>query len=83
MNIIPRIKASHAGIIDTLSNPINNFELGFWITAEDSMSAYFEPPGACYIKAVGIVGNPWGNADADGYNLIINKAAYGWQFPDD
>ncbi len=80
---IPEIKATHAGIIDTLSNPFPT-SVNWGIAAGDSQAAYFDPPAACYIKAIGIVGQSWGSeALSDGYNLIINKAAYGWDFPED
>ena len=79
----PEIKATHAGIVDTLSNPFAT-NVNWGIAAGDSQAAYFNPPAACYIKAVGIVGQSWSTAAlSDGYNLIINKAAYGWDFPDD
>jgi len=79
---VPDIKATHAGIIDTLSNPFPT-QVNWGIAAGDSQASYFDPPAACYIKAIGIVGQSWGTSPlADGYNLIINKAAYGWEFDD-
>ena len=79
---VPDIKATHAGIIDTLVNPFPT-EVNWGVASGDSQAAYFEPPAACYIKAIGIVGQSWGSDPlSDGYNLIINKAAYGWDFDD-
>ncbi|NOZ60147.1 MAG: T9SS type A sorting domain-containing protein [Calditrichaeota bacterium] len=78
----PEIKATHAGIIDTLSNPFAT-SVNWGVASGDSQAGYFDPPAACYIKAIGVVGQAWGtDALSDGYNLIINKAAYGWEFDD-
>jgi len=59
-----------------------NYILG--ITTGDTLSSYYEPPAPCYIHAVGIVSDSWGNEYVSaGYYLLIHRAAHSWFFPPD
>ncbi|NOZ61974.1 MAG: T9SS type A sorting domain-containing protein [Calditrichaeota bacterium] len=77
------LKATHAGILDTLLHPFPT-TVNWGIASGDTQSSYYEPLAACVIRAIGIIGQSWStNELADGFLLQINKAAYGWNFPDD
>ena len=77
-------EATHNGIIDTLRyGSATNTSWG--IAVGDTNVMYYNPPAACYIKSVGIIAGQWGTSDpmASGYNLMLHKAAYGYDWPAD
>lgn len=77
-------ESSHLGIVDTTGYIGSAFPYNsnWGIQAGDTNSAYYNPPAACYIKAIGIVGQAWSTSPlAPGYNLLINKPAHPWVFP--
>ncbi len=79
----PNLKATHAGILDTLKHPFDT-NVNWGIAAGDTQASYYEPSAACVIKAVGIVSQSWSTEQlSDVFNLEIRQAPYGWQFPDD
>jgi len=74
--------STHKGVVDTIGYPVAG-GVNWGIQATDTNSSYYEPAAACFIKAVGIIGMTWGTSPlAAGFNLIINKAAYGWTWND-
>ncbi len=80
---MPVFNATHMGIVDTISHS-NTIDVNWGVAVGDTNSSYYEPPAACFIKAVGVIGQTWGTDPlASGFNLMIHKAAYGWDFADD
>lgn len=60
----------------------NTFGYSLGIASGDTVSSYYEPPGSCYIRAIGIIADSWGNeVIANGYYLMIHKPAHPWFFP--
>lgn len=83
-NDLKVLESTHMGIVDTIGySTTSNTNLGFQCNGDTALS-YYEPSAACYIKAVGVIGQLWGTANpiADGFNLLINKSAHPWDWPD-
>ncbi len=60
----------------------NTFGYSLGIASGDTVSSYYEPRGSCYIRAIGIIADSWGNeVIANGYYLMIHKPAHPWFFP--
>ncbi|MFZ5516534.1 MAG: T9SS type A sorting domain-containing protein [Candidatus Zhuqueibacterota bacterium] len=69
--------------LDTLWH-CNTFGYNLGVGPGDTLSSYYEPPGSCYIHAIGIIADSWGNeVIASGYYLMIHKPAHPWFFPPD
>lgn len=83
-NTMPVFNATHMGVIDTIGNTANadDWDTNWGVAVGDTNAAYFEPAAACYIKAIGVVGQTWSTSPlASGFNLMINKPAHPWVFP--
>ena len=75
--------AVNLGIIDTLRYS-DTYDVNWGTLVGDTNICYFDPPAACYIKSIGIVGRIWDDDPiADGFELMIHKSAYLWNFPQD
>ncbi len=64
------------GIIDTIyTDEANPRNVNFGFASNDTFAAYFKPPAACIIKAVGFNGHSWGSSPlSDGVSVSIRKA---------
>ena len=64
------------GIIDTIyTDPANPRNVNFGFASGDTFAAYFKPPAACIIKAVGFNGHSWGSSPlSDGVSVSIRQA---------
>jgi len=74
--------ATHMGVIDTIAHSTAT-DVNWGVAVGDTNSSYYEPSAACFIKAIGVVGQTWSTSSlASGFNLMIHKAANGWDFAD-
>jgi|SaaInl7_200m_RNA_FD_contig_123_8341_length_2339_multi_10_in_0_out_0_1 hypothetical protein len=70
--------ASTTGIADTMTNSAT-VAVNWGVAVGDTNTAYYDPPAACIIKAIGIVGQDWGGSPlATGFNLMIHEPGVPW-----
>lgn len=66
--------------LDTIQN-IGSGNTDWRVSSQESLLCYFDPPGPCYIKAVGIQVQPLGNAKrSDGFCLRLARTNFHWDF---
>ncbi|MDZ7265360.1 MAG: hypothetical protein ONB16_12300, partial [candidate division KSB1 bacterium] len=73
---------NHQTELDTIQNiGFGNRDWG--VATYDSLLCCFDPPAPCYIKAVGIQVQRWGNTKfCDGFIIRLAKPNYPWDFSD-